>query len=146
MSSWDCKAMSNMSKSLFVRLGLLIALAVSGFLAIAWGMTPTSGINPENYAKIQVGMTMRDVSKLMGCPPHFRPIDLQNEIGLGGTMMTRYIHHSAHAWQADNIRIYVVFDSGGVATHKTCETGFGYRSPTETFGQKLRRWFRLDDH
>jgi hypothetical protein len=53
-------------KRLLVKIGLLAALALLGFVAYLWWTTPTSGINWATANRMQIGMTQDEVIGIIG--------------------------------------------------------------------------------
>lgn len=58
-----------MTKRFFVRLGLLLLVAASGFLFVVWWTTPDHRINVDSFKTIKSGMALDEVEQIIGVPP-----------------------------------------------------------------------------
>ena len=94
------------------------------FLAIAFFL-PRPRVNRENYEKIQVGMSSREVECIFGAAPgdySTGPVHLHSvkQLVLGGIVPAG----EAKTWCGDDGHFTVWFDDKGVVTYKHIVPGF----------------------
>jgi hypothetical protein len=138
-----------MKKRLLVRLFLLIAVAVGGFLLIAWWTGPTNITSIERFAKIRGGESGEALEELLGAPgvdkAGYPPIllgyiNVPDVTGIKFAMIESQGPPVVPGWKEwqtrDGKRIAVCFDeSGKVAAAARFEV-------PENWFEKLRRWLR----
>jgi len=119
----------------------VLAVCVCIAVGVPAMLPPRPGVTTENYRQIKTGMMKAEVMKILGCEAHYGPNESPPRIGLGSTMGLHTIETRGHVWEAENCRIYVVFDDKGKVT------GFSgpgeYNELPESIPDKLRRWLRL---
>jgi outer membrane protein assembly factor BamE (lipoprotein component of BamABCDE complex) len=81
-----------------LKFGILLALLLCALCVVACG----SRINPANFEKIQTGMTMAQVTAILGEPTESSSVDVAV---FSGTVST---------WKADDVTITVQFVNGKV--------------------------------
>jgi hypothetical protein len=86
-----------------------ILLAVVGF-ALALLACGSSRVNPDNFVKIETGMTQAQVTALLGQPTESSSVDIA---GFSGTTST---------WKSRDLTITVQFMNGKVVAKKFLKT------------------------
>ena len=123
----------------------LVAIGVSG-----WLLYPTTAITRENAAKIQDGMTRRQVEAILGGPPRDEttgPIlpedDSLDGWGLFMLMMEPKKHPTTARqpcyWFSDHVTVMVYFHNDG---HMDFHMELAMRRRPENPLELLRRWLR----
>jgi hypothetical protein len=123
---------------------VLGVLAISIMGPVIWIVIPKPGINRQNYLKIQIGMTVDEVTALMGHPPgnYARPT---SSISATEGESTGEITHEQLFWFGDSGFVVVNFDDNN------CVRGAGFCPVQDTrdnsgFGRlfgPIRRLFGL---
>jgi hypothetical protein len=121
----------------FVAIGFaLVGIVFAGAWLFHWHTAPR--ITKAAFDKIDHGMSKQQVIELLNSSPHYAPGELQ-EFSEGGTIASMTMESEGHIWVSSNFRIYVLFD------HEEKVSGTMWRESfnTESFLEKLKRWFRI---
>ncbi len=117
---------------------VLGVLAISIMGPVIWIAVPQPGINRQNFHKIQMGMTVDEVTALMGHPPgnyagptSFITMTSQGE-SIGNTAKP-----ASQAWMSDSGCIMVVLDEND------CVTGANFISVQDTSNSFVARLHKL---
>jgi hypothetical protein len=123
-------------RRLLLVVGAAILLVVAGFALLLWLTTPTPGVTLENFRRLRVGMSAKDVEALLGQPQEVSA--LQSIPGI------------SRCWRRDGeVVIRLTFTiwqklTGGEATPQGelanhVPPAF-VPSPDETFLDRIRSW------
>jgi len=114
----------------------VLVLFATGALALsAWLMPARPGVTRSNFERVQDGMTLAEVSAVLGEPSDVSP---------GGRAWgalhdgPRPINYAKHVWGGDTGGVYVMFDEKGGASYREWQD-----PPTESSWRRLRRWLGL---
>jgi hypothetical protein len=110
-------------------LGLVAVVGVVGIAAFLLG--PRSPVNPDNFEKIQVGMTLAEVEDILGGPG--RPVSVWNRSGRRNAA-GELAQETCRVWEGGETVITIFFDEQGVVLEK--EIGHQPGSMLDRF----RRW------
>lgn len=134
---------------------LLLALTLAALAAVAVGapfLVPrTSRVTPENFERIDYGMSRPDVEAILGPPGDYRtaPTWVMNgepERIFGPVLASA--GETIETWEGDNATILVEFGPGGVEDKHHAETHPQAQGRVANvfwrIGQQWRRW--LFDH
>jgi hypothetical protein len=109
--------------------GLPAVLSVA--LVAAWLLWPRTAITPENYEKIQAGMTLAEVEAILGGPAR------DETAGPPRTAMIQSVRPDRE-WNSDRVSIWVYLDAEGRV--RECRA---IPVPAESGLDRLRRWLGL---
>jgi len=130
--------MSRPRRRLFVALGLLAGLMLTG--VVAWLLWPRTAISRENAVTIREGMTLTEVEAILGGPARD---ETTGPVEVGFLAQKRYATATPlqrHQWKSDEILVTVECDPEGRVW--SCVTTLVRRvdeSPIAMF----RRWLGL---
>jgi hypothetical protein len=132
-------------KRLLLTLSLLACVMLAG--DGKWLVWPRTAITPENFDRIEVGMTIAEVEIILGgsarddsggrattCSDDFRFVYLEK--GRVGCV----IQGSHQQWLSERCCIHIVFDDKSEVFRPICMVG---HPPDESVIDTLRRWLRL---
>jgi hypothetical protein len=83
--------------------GAATLLVVAGFGLLVWIMTPTPGVTWDNFHRLRLGMTEKDVSAILGAPS--KTFEEKNRDG-SKFIFSRY-------WRGEEVNISLVFSPQG---------------------------------
>jgi SmpA / OmlA family len=108
------------SRQLFICLALLL-VAANYPQAESDTATEPPGVTPENYEKIEVGMTNQQVVRLLGGPPADYATDAERSSK--GFYSQAYLRTKKYGdlWRSTQCRIWVVFDAKDCVKGKLLE-------------------------
>jgi hypothetical protein len=118
----------------------IMALVVGVVGLFVWARNiPTKeiSINRSTYERITKGMTLKEVEELIGLPPGYYGPDLGEDIDVSNW---DYLYDKAVAWWSFDCVITISLSAEDVVLEKSYDT---LEFPTETFWEKLHRWFAL---
>jgi hypothetical protein len=99
-------------KRISLRLGLLVLLALVGFVGLVLWATPNHRINRESFARIRPGMSKNEVESIVGCAPGAYSNDgTEREPTILWTKWT----------QPDNTDVFIPIEVGPRAGHRIDE-------------------------
>jgi hypothetical protein len=123
------------------RKGLLLAitlLAASGLAAwcLSYSLTMRPRLDPEVRDRIQPGMSLEEVTAIIGPPPgDYASFTLAPWIRR--TIRGTSGEYGTWVWIGDRYAIVVMLDSAGLAQDRTL---FEVSEPEDSLVDKLRRW------
>lgn len=129
-------------KRVVVVVGLLLGLAVAGFVTIRLATAERHRINDESFKKIVVGMTLEEVESIFGVPAGDYNTSRVLILGHDQSGDERWINKNpAHIWMSNNGIYWIYFDDAGRVA--AMEYGFPFIEVKESWLEKLRHWLGL---
>ena len=131
-------------KRLRLWVGLLVALVAIGFVGMLWWTAPTHGVGWTGYERIELGMTEREVEKIVRKPPGwYEPLPAgEHQVYVHQAAVEKGVRDSqkGYSWVSTEGHLGVSLDAAG----KVVGVSFTPTSRVRpSFLDRFRRWLGL---